>query len=145
MTQNLISGSAKSQLIYMLCQVLVPSLSITASYFVAKKHEAVADLHGPIFLGSYAATVYAITIFNLIEINSVSMTFDMGISLIYYFMYIGFMSTDFMFHFIIRSILYALVRFHVGYTRVQNDESEALASFALNFCGLALAESIFYV
>ncbi len=99
----------------------MPSLSITGSYLIAKKHEAAADLHGPIFLGSYAATVYAITIFDLIQVNSTS---DSSISLIFYLMYLGFMNTDFMFHFIIRSILFALVRFHVGYTQVQNNEAE---------------------
>ena len=142
---NWAADRVESHNVFLLIQILVPTMSLTVVYFIAKKHEASIDLHGPILLGSYAITVYVITSFNLIEYNSIAMTFELAVSVFFYLLYIGFLSIEFWPHFIARSLLYAVIRIHVGYHRVQNNESEILGAILLNVCGWTLAETIFYV
>ncbi len=75
--------------------MLIPTISITILYFIAKLHEASVSLYGPVLLGSYAITLLAISSFNLIEINSIGRTYELFLSTVYYLLYIGFMSIDF--------------------------------------------------
>ena len=131
--------------LFLLYQVLIPTVSITVMYNIAKKHEASVDLHGPIILGSYGLTLYVITSFNLLELNGIARTYEFGLSVFFYLLYIGFLSIDFLPHFIVRSVLYGVVRIHVGIYRVSNDESELLGAILLNFCFWALVETMFYV
>ena len=135
----------ESHKIFLLCQVFVPTISLTGMYFIAKKHEASVDLLGPILMGSYVITIYSITIFNLIEVNSIGRTYELALSVFFYLLFIGFLTTNFLPHFIVRSLIYGVIRLHVGYYRVVNDDSNFLSALLLNVCGWALAESIFYV
>ena len=115
---NLEKDRVESHKVFLLIQVLIPTISITVMYFIAKKHEASIDLQGPILLGSYGITIYAITYFNLIEVNSIARTWEIALSGLFYLLYIGFLSIDFLPHFIARSLLYAVIRIRVGIYRI---------------------------
>ncbi len=113
-----VSDKVQSHDVFLLFQVLVPTIFLTIMYCITSKHEASVGLYGPILLGSYAITLYTITAFNLIEINSIARNYELYVSLCYYMLYIGFLSIDFLPHFIARLLLYVVIRIHVGYYRV---------------------------
>ena len=117
-TYDLAKDRVESHKLYLLFQVLIPSMSITVVYLIAKKHEASIDLFGPILFGSYGITIYAITSFNLIEMNSIARTWEFALSALFYLLYIGFLNIDFLPHFIARLLLFAVIRIHVGIYRI---------------------------
>ena len=103
------------------------------------------ELHGPVLFGSFAAITIFLNASQILEMDNIVHNYQQGLSTLYYLLYIGIVSPQFLSHFLIRSVIFGFTKFSVAYSRVVANETEPTAALFLNIAGWLLAEIIFYV
>ena len=130
---------------FIMIATVVPTLTLIVSYCVASKFTPFTQLHGPLLLGAFSIATIVIEAGGFFSEMKILRVYEMGTQLIYVLLYMGLLSTDFLPHFVARSILFTAFRCALGMFRVQDNESELLAVLLMNIPGWLLAELIFYV
>ncbi len=87
--------------------VSVPTLSISIWLPIAYKFQACADYFGIIYLGSLALTMLTLNLTSPIEISSQMRNQEEGVAGLYYMIYLGLLSPNYLFNFVARILVYA--------------------------------------
>ena len=131
--------------VYLLALLGLPSLFLAIWLPIADKFQSGADWFGVVYLGTYALTILVLTITNPFEISPQMRNQAGDMAGLFYIIYLGLLSPNYLFNFVARPLIYTFCQVIVLVARSQNDEANVIAAILMHIFSVCLLETIFHV
>lgn len=125
--------------------MVTTTLALSLVYSAAKKNLQVIELAGTSLMGTGCIIMVACNYFSMIEMDFMLNNQELCLATIYYMLYVGVLTTQFMCHMPVRVFWFAASAGAINYKRIADDRTSIGAVVTFFTVGLILIELIFYV